>query len=209
MLSTRNLSIRYGKENVITFPDIDVSQKDAFLIHGPSGCGKTTLLHILAGLIKPLTGTVNIFNQNITNLRSSHLDLFRGTNIGICLQRPIFIQSLSVLENLILAQELIGHKKNVNVIYDQLSQLQLINKAHQKTYSLSQGEQQRLMFARALINNPKLILADEPTSALDDTNTNIIIELLKNQCHEHHAALVIVSHDERLFSKFQNKIRLK
>lgn len=209
MLSTRNLSIRYGKENVITFPDIDVSQKDAFLIHGPSGCGKTTLLHILAGLIKPLTGTVNIFNQNITNLRSSHLDLFRGTNIGICLQRPIFIQSLSVLENLILAQELIGHKKNVNVIYDQLSQLQLINKAHQKTYSLSQGEQQRLMFARALINNPKLILADEPTSALDDTNTNIIIELLKNQCHKHHAALVIVSHDERLFSKFQNKMRLK
>ncbi|MBK9716139.1 MAG: ATP-binding cassette domain-containing protein [Saprospiraceae bacterium] len=209
MLSTRNLSIRYGKENVITFPDIDVSQKDAFLIHGPSGCGKTTLLHILAGLIKPLTGTVNIFNQNITNLRSSHLDLFRGTNIGICLQRPIFIQSLSVLENLILAQELIGNKKNIKVINEQLNQLKLINKAHQKTYSLSQGEQQRLMFARALINNPKLILADEPTSALDDTNTNIIIELLKNQCQEHHAALVIVSHDERLFSKFQNKIRLK
>ncbi len=209
MLSTRNLSIRYGQENVITFPDIDVSQKDAFLIHGPSGCGKTTLLHILAGLIKPLTGNVNIFNQDITNLRSSHLDLFRGAHIGICLQRPIFIQSLSVLENLILAQELIGNKKNINVIYDQLSQLQLNNKAHQKTYSLSQGEQQRLMFARALINNPKLILADEPTSALDDTNTNIIIELLKNQCKVHHAALVIVSHDERLFSKFQNKIRLK
>lgn len=111
MLSTRNLSIRYGQENVITFPDMNVSQKDAFLIHGPSGCGKTTLLHILAGLIKPLTGNVNIFNQDITNLRSSHLDLFRGTHIGICLQRPIFIQSLSVLENLILAQELIGHKK--------------------------------------------------------------------------------------------------
>lgn len=64
---------------------------------------------------------------------------------------------------------------------------------------MSQGEQQRLMFARALINNPKLILADEPTSALDDTNTHIIVELLKNQCQEHHAALVIVNHDERLF----------
>lgn len=209
MLSTRNLSIRYSQENEITFPDIDVSQKDAFLIHGPSGCGKTTLLHILAGLIKPLTGTVNIFNQDITNLRSSHLDLFRGTYIGICLQRPIFIQSLTVLENLILAQELIGNKKNIKVINEQLNQLKLINKAHQKTYTLSQGEQQRLMFGRALINNPKLILADEPTSALDDTNTHIIIELLKNQCQEHHAALVIVSHDERLFSKFQNKIRLK
>ncbi|HQX43446.1 MAG: ATP-binding cassette domain-containing protein [Saprospiraceae bacterium] len=209
-LHTHGLGIDFKNGKSLKFPDLSLVSGETLLIHGPSGSGKTSLLHMICGLMNPSFGEVKILNQNIQKLSKSELDFFRGQHIGICLQRPIFIKSLTVLENLILARHLA--KKRVSdhkIVINWLEKFNLINLKNRKTFSLSLGEQQRLMFIRALVTEPDLILADEPTSSLDDVNAELIADVLLNSCHDQKATLVVVSHDARLKSKFSNQISLR
>ena len=208
MLTTKNISYTYRGNQTLHFPDITCKRGEQFLILGQSGIGKSTLLHILGGLRSPDKGNVYVDQTDLYALSSSKMDGFRGKNIGIVFQQSPFIKALTVKENLAIAQQLAGQKISNKRIEHLLTRLNLSHKSGAKTTALSQGEQQRLAIARALINKPLLILADEPTSALDDDNCNQVIELLQTQAAEENASLLIVTHDQRLKDIFPNQITL-
>ncbi len=209
MISTTNLKYAYPGKGLISFPDINIKQGERFLILGDSGCGKTTLLHLLCGLRSPKLGNVIIAECNINQLKASDLDFFRGKNIGLVFQVPHFIDSINVLENLKLAQQLSNNSIDEANIYEVLDNLNLKQKAFDPPSELSQGERQRVSIARAVVTSPKVIFADEPTSALDDKNCNEVLSLLEEQAARTNATLVIVTHDNRLKEKFSNKIILE
>lgn len=209
MLRTQQLEYTYPGNKTITFPDIQCEKGSQWLLLGQSGTGKTTLLHLLGGIRRPQKGKVYIANQELNTLSSTALDQFRGKNIGIVFQQSHFVQSLTVGENLQLAQTLAGHSANPTRIKNLLDRLNIGDKIGDRTNRLSQGEQQRVAIARALVNSPGLILADEPTSALDDENCKEVIDLLETQAKEEGATLVIVTHDSRLKEFFDHKIILE
>ncbi len=208
MLTTSHLAHAYNSQQRFTFPDINCKSGQTLLILGSSGVGKTTLLHILAGILKPKEGEVNIDRTNLYRLSTNALDQYRGQHIGLIFQKPHFVQSVSAKENLMLAQDMANKSQNLNKINELLSALNIEHKADARTHLMSQGEQQRLSIARAMVNDPKLILADEPTSALDDTNCNEVVHLMRTQADAANAALVIVTHDQRLKDLFPDHIEL-
>ena len=208
MLQTKNVTFFYNKDTQFTFPELKCDASDTLLITGNSGKGKTTLLHLLAGLLRPKNGEISIENTNISSLSEKQLDQFRGKNIGLILQQSHFIASMSVLENVVLASWLATGKKAIQKAEKLLAELDLENQKHKLPSQLSIGQQQRVSIARALINEPKLLLADEPTSSLDDENAFKVAELLEKLSKEYNAALVIVTHDSRLKNKFSNQINL-
>lgn len=208
MLQTKNVTFFYNKETQFTFPELKCNASDVLLITGNSGKGKTTLLHLLAGLLRPKNGEISIENTNISSLSEKKLDQFRGKNIGLILQQSHFIASMSVLENVVLASWLATGKKAILKAEKLLVELDLENQKHKLPSQLSIGQQQRVSIARALINEPKLLLADEPTSSLDDENAFKVADLLEKLSKEYNAALVIVTHDSRLKNKFPNQINL-
>jgi len=209
MIQTNNLTFQYkNNEHVFSFPDIKLEKEENLLIIGKSGIGKTTLLHLLAGLLKPTKGSININNFIINELTSNHLDKFRGENIGFVFQKKHAISSLNVYEN--LQARLFFSKKSINIkeIDALLDQLELSEFKKSKINKLSEGQLQRLGIALSVIHQPKIILADEPTSSLDDENCNIVIELLLEQAKKNKANLIVITHDQRIKSYFQNSIEL-
>lgn len=206
MLETKNLRFKYDNNLELNFPDIKTS-KENLLILGRSGVGKTTFLHLLSGLLKPINGEIDLLGTKISKLKMSEMDRFRGKNIGIVFQKPHFINSLTVKENLQLAQY-ISKKSDKSRIQSLLESLGIEDKANKKTQNLSQGEKQRVSIALAIVNSPKLILADEPTSSLDDLNCDKVINILKNQASKYKAKLIIITHDYRLKKHFKNTLSL-
>lgn len=206
MIEVKDLTYHYTQDEPLKFPDFKYEQGEQALILGESGCGKTTLLHLLSGLLKPRKGFVAIDGKKLSVLSGSQLDQFRGSNIGIVFQTPHFIEALSVKENLLFAQTLAGGKKNLSEVKQILEDLSIGHKLNSSVKNLSQGEKQRVTIARALVNQPKLILADEPTSALDDKNCQAVIGLLKEQAKKNNATLLIVTHDNRLNAEFEQKM---
>jgi len=207
MIRTRCLKFDYDNKVFFKFPDINLKGNENLLIIGSSGIGKTTLLHLLAGLLSSKSGSIELYGKKISGLSSHKLDNFRRDNIGIIFQRPHFVNSLNVKENLQLAQY-IANKKDYGRIESILKSLNIFDKSNKKTNQLSQGEKQRASIALAIINSPKLILADEPTSSLDDDNCNNVIKLLKKQASEFGAQLIVITHDSRLKKHFKNSIEL-
>jgi len=209
MLKSINLSFQYSGAPSISFPDFTAEQGDQWLILGPSGSGKTTLLHLLGGLLSPSTGNITLDDLHYSAFSPAKLDKFRGENIGIVFQKAHAVQSLSVMENLLLAQQLGGKILDKKKIMNLLERLQISHKANQKPNRLSAGEQQRVAIARAVINQPRLILADEPTSALDDKNSTEVQNLLKESADAVKAILLVVTHDNRLKATFPKQLLLK
>ena len=206
MIETKSLEFSYDNSFVFKFPDIKLKSNENLLVLGNSGIGKSTLLHNLAGILRPKSGSIKIFDQDISKLAELELDKFRGQNIGIIFQRSHFVNSLTVGENLELAQFL-GRNKKGN-IKETLNNLKILDKINKKPKELSQGERQRASIALAIINSPKLILADEPTSSLDDTNCSNVIKILKEQALKYRAQLIVITHDSRLKKHFKKSISL-
>ena len=207
MILTKEVEFNYDNQIFFKFQDIDLKSNENLLIIGNSGVGKTTLMHLLAGLLKSNLGSIKLFDQELSQLSSHQLDRFRKNNIGIVFQRPHFVNSLTVKENLQLAQY-IANKKDNNRIDSILKNLNIFDKSNKKTNQLSQGEKQRASIALAIVNSPKLILADEPTSSLDDANCSKVIELLKKQATDFGAQLIVITHDSRVKKHFKNSIEL-
>ncbi|MEM6684885.1 MAG: ATP-binding cassette domain-containing protein [Bacteroidota bacterium] len=209
MIKTEHLTFHYKqKEHTFQFPDINLSAEENLLILGKSGIGKTTLLHLLAGLLRPVEGNVTINDVDISSLSESKLDAFRGQHIGLVFQKNHAVQSLTVLENL-QARLFFSKKKIVTTTIDALlDELGLLAYKKRKVNALSEGQLQRLGIALAVIHNPKVILADEPTSSLDDENCDIVINLLKRQATQTGANLIVITHDHRIKSSFSNTIAL-
>ena len=208
MISTKNITFSYNKDQNFIMPDLFCQAGSTILVTGNSGKGKTTYLHILAGMLQPNSGEILIDNTDFTNLKGSKADKFRGKNIGVVFQKSHFIASLSVLENLEMASWLATGKKHTKRAKELLNKLDILEQAHKQPSQLSVGQQQRVSIARALMNEPKVLLADEPTSSLDDKNADNVIDLLESLSKEYKAALIIVTHDSRIKAKFTNQITM-
>ncbi len=209
MLQTENLSFRYHKKDpLFQFPDISLKMGENLLILGASGIGKTTLLHLLAGLLFPLHGRIEIGGTAYHLLSTREMDKFRGQNIGLVFQNNHAIQSLNVIEN--LKARLFFSKKDIShkLITDMLEQLDILDCKTKMVCELSQGQLQRLGIAMALIHQPQIILADEPTSSLDNINCDKVMQLLIQKAKASGANLVVITHDQRIKSLFDNKLEL-
>lgn len=208
MLTTTNLSFRHTPVRPFDFPDLSCAAGETLLVLGPSGCGKTTLLHLLAGLLRPQKGAIRIGDTEFTALNTTQADRFRGQHIGLIYQKAHFMAALTVADNLALPNYFGGRPADPARVRALAEKLDIAHALRQLPARLSVGEQQRASIARALIHQPKLVLADEPTSALDDRNCDRVLQLLTAQCREQGAALVIVTHDNRLKDVIPQRINL-
>lgn len=143
--------------------------------------------------------------RNFTGFPRKELDLFRGRKIGIIFQRPHLIGSLTILENIQLAQSFAGLSADKELAAMVLSSLSLSSHQHKYPHQLSEGQLQRASIARAVVNRPGLIIADEPTSSLDDKNARTVLEILMEQADQTGATLIVATHDNRISSFFSNK----
>lgn len=209
MFNIQNVRHYYDDQLVLDMPQWSATQGEQWLMLGPSGSGKTTLLHILAGLLTPSEGNVEIAGQNLANLNASSLDQFRGQNIGVVFQKMHLFGTLTVAQNLLMSPFMAGLKQDENRVDEVLEGLDIGTKKSALPSELSQGQVQRVSIARAVMNRPKVILADEPTSALDDANCEKVIALLKQQAESYGATLVITTHDQRLKDAIANHFVIK
>lgn len=208
MILIDDLNFGYADHQVLSIPHMEIAESGHLLILGKSGSGKTTLLHILGGLLSPKQGKVMIGETDLYKLSAAQRDRYRGQNIGLVFQKAHLISALSVKDNLILAQYLSGTAQDKGRVMEVLKELNLGDKANKKVRQLSQGEQQRVTIARALLNRPRVILADEPTASLDDDNAKIVIDMLKSQAAKYQAALIIATHDQRVKDEFELQLNL-
>lgn len=206
MIHLAQLRFQYSSDSkVLTFPDWNVEQGEHALILGFSGSGKTTLLHLLAGLLTPKSGTLSVGKKDLATISGSKLDKYRGQNIGLVFQKPHLINALSLEKNLLLAQYMAGLKQDKKAVAKVIDTLGLTHRKDALIHTLSQGEAQRASIARAVLNNPLVILADEPTSSLDDDNCERVLHILQEQARRYQATLVIATHDQRVKDKIDKQ----
>ena len=208
MFAVQQLTHAYDGKTVLHVNDWRAEQGAQWLMLGPSGSGKTTLLHVLAGILRATSGQVTVADQDLMALSPSALDRFRGKHVGIVLQQLHLIDSLTVLNNLLLAQYMAGEPQDAARVRDVLASLDLGDKASARPHELSHGQAQRVAVARAVVNKPKLLLADEPTSNLDDMRCLQVLGLLQAQARACGATLVIATHDQRIKSRVPNHYEL-
>jgi putative ABC transport system ATP-binding protein len=208
MITVRGLAHRYDSTEVLRLPEWKVAQGERWLVLGPSGCGKTTLLHVLAGLIRPSEGEVVVSETDLRKLDGAQLDRWRGSTVGIVLQALHLVRHLSVRDNLRLAQYMARAPQDNARIAETLGALGIADKAARRPADLSEGERQRVAIARGVVNRPKLLLADEPTANLDDAAAARAADLLVEQAARHGATLVVATHDARVKQHFEKRLDL-
>jgi putative ABC transport system ATP-binding protein len=204
MISANSLGYQYPFQTIF-YGDFELKLGQKCLLSGPSGSGKTTLLHLLAGFLKVNQGSLRVMDLDLQRLSSHKLDQYRNQFVGYVPQKHSFWQAGTVEDQVLLPQFFAQKKTNTSL----LKTLEISDLAQKKPDQLSTGQQQRLSLARALANQPKILLADEPTSALDAPNSIKVMNLLK-ELHEQIGFLLIVSsHDERIKDFFDVNISLK
>ena len=191
MLSLKGVRHRYGAHEALRLEHFAAAQGEKWLVLGPSGSGKSTLLHILAGLLAPSEGSVEVARP-----------------IGIVPQKLHLIASLTVEQNLLLAQYLAGAREEPARAAQVLAGVGLGDRAQARPHELSHGQAQRVAVARAVMNRPKLLIADEPTSNLDDAHAMAALDLLEAQAAECGATLVVATHDARAKGRFAHRLEL-
>ena len=199
MLISENLSFSIDGQKLFSNINFNIKTEKDLLITGPSGTGKTTLLSILCGLQKPTYGRVLYNEINLYKLVENKIDEFRGKQLGIVFQNFNLINAFTIKQNLQLANTASG-TEDYDHLYDLLQRVGLADKSHIKVSKLSIGEKQRVAVARAFAGKPKWVFCDEPTSSLDDKNTDIIINLIKEESLRCKASLILITHDKRIQS---------
>lgn len=199
ILKVENLVKKYGQgENeVIAVNDMSfsVEQGEFVAIVGSSGSGKSTLLHLLGGVDRPNSGKVYIQGEDIYQLNTEKLAIFRRRQVGLVYQFYNLIPTLDVEENITLPCELDGKKVDQERLRKLLKELGMENRAKHLPNQLSGGQQQRVSIGRALITNPAIVLADEPTGNLDSKSSEEILELLKMSNQMYKQTIVMITHN--------------
>jgi putative ABC transport system ATP-binding protein len=208
MLRLAGIRHRYGAREVLSLERFAAAAGEHWLVLGASGSGKTTLLHIIAGLLKPSAGEVEIAGRSLGKLERAALDRLRGATIGIVPQKLHLVASLTVAQNLALAQYLAGVPQDAARVEEVLAGVGLAGRGGERPAQLSHGEAQRAAVARSVINRPKLLVADEPTSNLDDANCAAALDLLESQAASCGATLIVATHDRRARERFANRLEL-
>lgn len=209
-----DLVFGWGGTPCLDIASFDLKAGEKAFLHGPSGSGKSTLLNLLAGVLVPAAGELDVLGQALPRLAGAARDRFRADHVGIVFQQFNLIPYLSVLDNVLLPcrfsklrQERADDPKAAAARL--LAHLDLERTLwRRRADALSVGQQQRVAAARALIGHPELVIADEPTSALDAERQAAFLELLIRECSEAGSALLFVSHDRRLASRFDRVLAL-
>lgn len=197
-----------GSENLIlNVPELSFEKNKAYGLFGPSGSGKTTLLHLISGLILPTSGSIKVADREITSLSESSRDKFRADHIGYVFQSFNLLDGYTALENVMLGMVFSGKKTDRSKAESILERVGLKDRMHFKPGQLSMGQQQRVCIARALINDPDVLLADEPTGNLDPKTTKEVLELIFEQTQN--KTLLLVTHESHVLKEFTNQVDLK
>ncbi len=190
--------------------DFKIKQGEIIAVIGPSGVGKSTLLHIMGGLDRPTSGDVVFKNNTVSRLNNQELADFRNKHVGFVFQFHHLLPEFNALENVCMPG-FIKRQKNYEIkerAHYLLDEMGLSQRMHHKPGELSGGEQQRVAFARALMNDPDLVLADEPSGNLDLKNAQSLHELMWKLVHEKNKTFVVVTHNQSLASKADRVIEL-
>jgi len=216
LLSLEHLLFRWPGQDrpCLDIPQFRVAADEQVFIHGESGSGKSTLLNLIAGVLLPQRGRIEALGQELSGLSAAARDRFRVDHIGLIFQQFNLIPYLSVLDNVLLPcrfskRRLARAGEGRQAAATLLTHLDLAEDLWRRPATqLSVGQQQRVAAARALIGRPEIVIADEPTSALDAARQTAFLELLRRECAAAHAALLFVSHDQRLAAGFQRQVHL-
>ena len=205
--------LRFGYENTgfrLTVPELHVSFSEKLAVIGPSGSGKTTLLNLIAGILEPQKGAVNVGETQISALSESDRRDFRIRSVGLVFQDFDLIEYLNVMDNILHPYRITrALKLNASVrarAVDLAEQMGIGDKLKRRVNDLSQGEKQRAAICRALLPEPELILADEATGNLDPENKIRILELLFDSIKKRGATLIAVTHDHELLQHFDRVV---
>jgi len=201
MIKLKNINKIFKDKNQKSFQalknlSLKIQKNECVLLHGSSGSGKTTLLHIIASLMKPSDGLVEVKNQNIVSFSDYHASIYRHKTIAYITQSFYLFDALSVEQNLLpsLVVDSLSSGEIEQKIAQALSLANIAHKAQQKVSTLSGGEKQRCIIARAIVNDPEIILCDEPTANLDKENSLHFIEVMK-KLKKRGKTIVIATHD--------------
>lgn len=213
MLEIKNLKKSYvlpdgGDLPILEIPKWGVDAGEQVVVVGASGCGKTTLLHIIAGILRPTSGHVVIDGWDTPILTEAERDQFRARRIGYVFQTFNLLQGFTALENVMIGMTFAASKSDKHRAKDLLEKVGLGHRLHHKPAQLSVGEQQRVSVARALANKPKLVLADEPTANVDVGNQQQVIDMLRNTCKDEGVALILVTHAPEVAKQFSRVDKL-
>ncbi|MFA6945038.1 MAG: ABC transporter ATP-binding protein [Pedobacter sp.] len=211
MLQARGIQKSYGKLQILKGVDLDVKKGEIVTIIGASGAGKSTLLHIIGTLDHPDQGTVRLNNVDVNSLSPKKLSAFRNEQIGFIFQFHHLLPEFTALENICIPAFIAnrGKKEAEFRAMELLDLLALKDRAEHKPNELSGGEQQRVAVARAMINNPAIILADEPSGNLDSNNAESLHRLFVDLRDRMQQTFVIVTHNENLANLADRKVLMK
>jgi len=182
--------------------DLEVRLGELLMLVGPSGCGKTTLISVVAAILDHDEGNLVVFDHDLKAMTQGEKTRFRGTNIGFVFQAYNLIPTLTVAENAAIPLLILG-KRRTEALAQAAAMLEAVglkDKLSAYPAALSGGQQQRVAIARAIVNNPRLIVCDEPTSALDADTGRLVMDVLRRNALSQARALIIVTHDNRIFS---------
>ena len=197
-----------GIVDILKDISIDIQEGESIGIVGPSGSGKSSLLMLMGGLERISKGTIKLLGQNLSDMNENKLASFRRSNVGIIFQSFHLIPTMTALENVAVPLELSGNKNAFGLAEKALVKVGLGDRLSHFPSQLSGGEQQRTALARAVIANPKILLADEPTGNLDHENGKIVADYLFELHSENKATLVLVTHDLELAERCERKIKI-
>lgn len=195
-------------QRVIDIPAFTLDERAQVALSGESGSGKTTFLHLIAGILKPDSGSIHLAGRAMSALPESERDRLRATSIGYIFQTFNLLQGYTCLENVLLGMSF-GPGADREFAIALLKRVGLESRLKHFPRQLSTGQQQRVAVARALANRPKLVLADEPTGNLDAANARDALALIRDGCRENGAALLLVSHDREVLAKFERVADLR
>ncbi len=207
LVEVEALSRRFGALRALDDLAISIEEGEWLAVTGPSGSGKTTLLNILSGLDRPTAGRVRVGGVELASLTARELARYRQRTVGLVFQQFHLIPYLTALENVMLAQYVHSMTDRAEA-EEALRRVGLAERLHHVPSQLSGGEQQRVCIARALINEPPLILADEPTGNLDAVNEAVVMSLLA-ELHQRGHTLVLVTHDPAIAARASREVRLE
>jgi putative ABC transport system ATP-binding protein len=182
--------------------DLDVRMGETTFLVGPSGCGKTTLISVIAGLLKPNGGEIELFGKSIRKMNGSALVQYRSTHLGFIFQQFNLLPALNAAENAAvpLIVQGMAFGKAVRCASELLNKLEMGTHKNKYPNQLSGGQQQRVAIARALVHNPRLVICDEPTASLDAQTGHAVMQMLQDLASAPDRAVIVVTHDNRIFS---------
>ena len=207
---TKTFPSLYGGVTAIDRLNLDIAKGDYLAITGHSGSGKTTLLSVIGGLLRPTSGAVFVGGKDISAFGQSDLARYRAEKVGFVFQSPGLLPSLTVKENLLLPGAYLREREmsSEEKALAYLSRIGLLNKAEKLPYQLSGGEARRASLARALMNDPEILLADEPTGDLDEDTELLVMELLEEFQQQLKNTFIIVTHNKLLAMRAGRRIRM-